>query len=161
MRRSFLSFVKGFFNSIFDGVEKITYEKMNEWAAIAWDQSLPIIKPLFRGTRRDPTLRAEISCLSESNFNVQALTLSVLKGMSKELKDFYDGIALITGERMELVASGNAIRNNIVLQKMIQEDYQKLLHIPTYKEEAAYGAALLAAEQKEHVGLKRFIRYQA
>lgn len=151
--------LKDFFNSLFDGNETITYEVMGKWAESAFNAHLPTTSPLFRGTRTNPSLRASITGLSENNFNAQTLTLSVLKGISKELKDFYDALTPLTGERTHLVAAGNAIRLNPVLRKIIQEDYGKQLHVPAHKEEAAFGAALLAAETLEEKDLKSFIRY--
>lgn len=149
--------LKDFFNSV--SKTEITYEQMNEWANGALNAHLPTTLPLFRGTRTDPTLRASITDLSENNFNAQTLTLSVLKGIGKELKDFYDALVPTTGKRKNLVGSGNAIRMNPVLRKIIEADYGTELKIPAHKEEAAFGAALLAAETLEKRDLKRFIRY--
>ena len=151
--------LKDFFNSLFDSEEKITYETMGKWAESAFNAYLPTTSTLFRGTRSDPNLRASITKLSENNFTAQTLTLSVLKGISGELKAFYDAILPLTGERKYLVAAGNAIRLNPVLRRILEEEYGKELHIPAHKEEAAFGAALLAAETLENKDLKSFIRY--
>ena len=149
--------LKDFFNSVSE--KEITYDTMNDWAKTALNKHLPTTNPLFRGTRTDPTLRASICNLSENNFNAQALTLSVLKGISSELKNFYSLITPITGKRTHLVGSGNAIRMNHVLKQIIETDYNMPLNIPAHKEEAAFGAALLAAETLENKSLKNFIHY--
>ena len=107
----------------------------------------------------NPSLRASICELSENNFNAQALTLSTLQGISKELKDFYDMLVPITGKRKNLIGSGNAIRMNPILRQIIETDYNAKLSIPFHKEEAAFGAALLAAETLENKNLKNFIHY--
>lgn len=153
--------LKDFFNSAFDGEEKITYEQMNAWAESAFNADLPTAYTLFRGTRKDPKKRASVIGLTENNFNAQALTLSVLKGISGELKDFYDVLSPIVGEKSNLVAAGNAIRMNPALRKIVEADYGKKLHIPAHKEEAAFGAALLAAETLENADFKHFIKYEA
>jgi sedoheptulokinase len=149
--------LKDFFNTISE--KEITYETMNNWAESALNAHLPTTYPLFRGTRTNPALRASICDLSENNFNAQTLTLSVLKGISKELKNFYDTIILITGKRAHLIGSGNAIRMNPVLRHIIETDYGMALNIPSHKEEAAFGAALLAAESFSNQSFKSFIRY--
>ena len=149
--------LKDFFNT--ESEKEISYETMNEWAKNALNAPLPTTSPLFRGTRTNPTLRASITELSENNFNAQALTLSTLKGISKELKDFYEQIAPITGKRKNLIGSGNAIRMNPVLRQIIETDYDAKLNIPAHKEEAAFGAALLAAETLKNKSLKEFIHY--
>ena len=149
--------LKDFFNTVSE--KEITYDIMNTWAKNALNGCLPTISPLFRGTRTNPALRASITNLSEKNFNAQALTLSTLKGISKELKDFYEQIASITNKRKNLIGSGNAIRMNPVLRQIIEADYDAKLQIPAHKEEAAFGAALLAAETLENKNLKSFIHY--
>jgi len=152
--------LKDFFNSMFDGEEVITYSKMNGWAKEALDKDLPTTNTFFRGTRATPDLRASVVGLSEKNFNAKALTLSVLKGINRELKDFYDLIAAVTGPRGMLIGSGNAIRMNPVLRDIIENDYGMRLNIPAHKEEAAFGAALISAEKFKNTGLKRFVKYE-
>lgn len=150
--------LKDFFNTVSE--KEITYETMNSWAQSALNAHLPTTYPLFRGTRTNPALRASICELSENNFNAQALTLSTLKGISKELQNFYDTIIPITGKHTHLIGSGNAIRMNPVLRQIIEIDYAMPLNIPLHKEEAAFGAALLAAEALENKNLKSFIHYE-
>ena len=149
--------LKDFFNTVSE--KEISYETMNGWAENAMNKDMPTTYTLFRGTRKDPLLRASITGISEKNFTAQALTLSVLKGISGELKDFYNELLPITGTRKKLVAAGNAIRMNPALRRIIQEDYGMPLNIPSHKEEAAFGAALIAAETLENHSLKSFIKY--
>lgn len=150
--------LKDFFNSVSE--KEITYRDMNAWAESALNAPLPTTSTLFRGTREHPELRASITGLSEKNFNAQALTLSVLQGISGEWKGFYDALVPIVGERKRLVGSGNAVRMNPVLRRIIETDYGASLQIPAHKEEAAFGAALLAAETLENADFKKFIRYE-
>ncbi len=151
--------LKDFFNSV--SQKEISYETMNDWAKNALDTNLhlPICNPLFRGTRKEPSMRASFTNLSVDNFNAQALTLSTLNGISQELKTFYDQLILITGKRKYLIGSGNAIRMNPVLRQIIENNYDTKLNVPAHKEEAAFGAALLSAETLENVSFKQFIKY--
>jgi sedoheptulokinase len=151
--------LKDFFNSVTGGNPQIDYDTMNDWAKDALKECLPTTTPLFRGTRANPDIRASITGLSETNFNAKALTLSTLNGISKELKDLYDQIVLITGKKSNLVGSGNAIRLNPVLREIIKSDYNADLKIPTHTEEAAFGVALIGAEQIEKTSLKKFVKY--
>ena len=151
--------LRDFYNSIFGGEEKITYEDMNEWAKEAYGGDTPSLSPLFRGTRTNPSLRATLTDISDTNFNARALTLATLKGISGELKNFYNMLTPVTRKRDNLIASGNAIRMNPTLRRIIEEDYGLSLKIPEHKEEAAFGAALVAAEVFEGKNLKKFIRY--
>ena len=149
--------LKDFFNSVSD--KEITYDQMNKWAESALSLDVPITSTLFKGTRADPNLKASINNLTEQNFSAPSLTLSVLKGISFELKQFYESLKPITGKRGKLIASGNAVRLNPVLCKIIEDDFKMKLCIPFHKEEAAFGAALIGAEAFEGKSLKEFIKY--
>ena len=149
--------LRDFFNSVSE--TEISFETMNEWAKSAFNADLPICYPLFRGTRQSPTLRASFTNLSVENFNAPAITLSTLYGISQELKNFYEQLIPITGKRKHLIGSGNGLRLNPVLRQIIEKDYDRKLNVPTHKEEAAFGAALLAAETFEKIGFKHFIQY--
>ncbi len=149
--------LRDFFNSISE--KEISFETMNEWAKSALNTNLPTCNPLFRGTRQSPTMRASFTNLSVDNFNASAITLSTLYGISQELKNFYNQLIPITGKRKHLIGSGNAIRLNPVLRQIIENDYDTKLKVPAHKEEAAFGAALLAAETFENIDFKQFIQY--
>ncbi len=150
--------LKDFFSSV--AGKEIPYSQMNEWAKQALNADLPLTSPLFRGTRENPSLRASVTGITDSNFNAPALAASVLKGISGELAAFYKKAEKVVGKRTTLVASGNAVRMNPVLQTILTEEYALPLSIPAHKEEAAFGAALLCAEAFEQRSLKQFIRYE-
>lgn len=150
--------LKDFFSSVLG--KEMDYSTMNEWAKQSLDKDVPPFLPLFRGTRENPEKRACWTGISENDFNAQALTGAVLLGIADELYAFYDKIKSATGERKTLIASGNGVRLNPVLQEIIKRQYALPLHIPKHKEEAAFGAALIAAETLENKSLKDFIRYE-
>lgn len=153
--------LKNFFNCIGAVFGKeISFEQMNEWAMSAINCPLPLTDTRFKGTREKPETRASIVNLSENNFTPQCLTLSVLKGINRELFELYENMTSAAEKRTVLIAAGNAVRKNRVLQTIIKEDFGLPLHIPVHEEEAAFGAALLAAEQYEGKRLIDFIRYK-
>lgn len=97
----------------------------------------------FHGTRVNPELRGSITNLSEDNFTPEGLTYGVLEGMARELYDLYGLMREGTDLRAEaLVASGNGLRMNPVLQEICKTMFGAELTLAPYKEEAACGAAL-------------------
>jgi len=79
------------------------------------------------------------------------------------MRFFYDQMpeALRAGER--LVGSGNALRKNAVLRKILSDTFEKEVLIPQYQEEASLGAAILAASvvssDKNIVDFQDLIKY--
>ena len=138
----------------------VDYARLNAWAREAKGKDAPTVLPQFRGTRSNPEARASVTGLSEKNFNAPALTLGVLKGISRELYDFYTAFEPLVGKKARLVGAGNAVRMNPVLREIIEEDYGLPLAVPAHTEEAAFGAALAAAEAFEGRSLKEFIQYE-
>jgi ribulose kinase len=49
------------------------------------------------------------------------------------------------GGKQKLVGSGNGLRENNVLAGCVAEEFGTALRVPLHREEAAFGAALLAA----------------
>lgn len=96
----------------------------------------------FCGTRNDPSVRGSVSNISEDNFTAADLAYSVLEGMSGELYDMYKN----GGKKAKmLVCSGNGIRKNTALRRIVSEMFGCEIKIPLYAEEASYGAALAAS----------------
>ncbi len=96
----------------------------------------------FCGTRNDPSVRGSISNISEDNFTAADLAYSVLESMSGELYDMYKN----GGKNAKmLVCSGNGIRKNSALRRIVSEMFGCEVKIPLYAEEASYGAALAAS----------------
>ncbi|MBQ2848802.1 MAG: hypothetical protein IJE74_11150 [Clostridia bacterium] len=96
----------------------------------------------FCGTRNDPSVRGSICNISEDNFTAADLAYSVLCGMSDELYLMYKNGGK---SAKELVCSGNGIRKNAALRKIVSEMFGCEIKIPFYAEEASYGAALAAS----------------
>lgn len=97
----------------------------------------------FNGTRTDPSLRGSIRNISTDNFTPQSLTYGVLKGIAGELYDMFAVMQKLTGIRADgLIASGNGVRKNAVLQRIFEELFDSKLYLAKHKEEAASGAAI-------------------
>lgn len=96
----------------------------------------------FCGTRNDPSIRGGIYNISENNFTAADIALSVLYGMSDELYKMYSG----GGKKADkLVCSGNGIRKNSALRRVVSEMFSCEIKIPLFEEEASFGAALAAS----------------
>lgn len=95
----------------------------------------------FCGTRNDPAVRGGIFNISENNFTAGNIALSVLTGMSDELYQMYKKGGKQTAK---LVCSGNGIRKNKSLRRVVSEMFGCEIMIPLFEEEASFGAALAA-----------------
>ena len=93
----------------------------------------------FCGTRADPTVRASFTNISQENFTAGDMTVSLLYAIADELHSMYSG-----GECENIVCSGNGIRKNPALQKVVSEVFGAKIKIPFNTEEASYGVALAA-----------------
>ena len=122
------------------------YEVMNRLAAeVAPGADGLRCEPLFSGTRLDPTVRGSITGLSPHNFTARHLALAVLEGMARSLHDGYAAIRQITGRsQTKLIAAGNGLRENPLLANIVSQSFGLPITCTAHREEAAYGAALIA-----------------
>ena len=131
---------------------------MSRLAEEAYETSL-IVNTQFQGTRENPEERGSILNISEDNFTPGGLIVGVLQGISRELYDMYSAIQAETGEqgplpadsesetgdkRAVIIGSGNGLRRNPLLQRIIEEMFDAQLAISDLEEEAACGAAWAA-----------------
>ena len=96
----------------------------------------------FDGTRENPGLRGSVSNISVDNFTPGNLVYGVLSGMAEELWQLYCSIG--PGQESggkQLLASGNGLRKNIWLQRIMSERFGMPLSVSDRTEEAACGAA--------------------
>jgi sedoheptulokinase len=151
------------------GIYKVTrtdelYAIMNEAAKKVYGEEDNLaIDTRFRGTRKDPKIRGAIRNIGVSNFTVGHLALGILRGICNEMKSFYDEVPDEWKESGCLIGSGNAIRKNPLLRKILSDTFKKEVLIPKYEEEASIGAALLAASiidrRKSLPEIQNLIRY--
>lgn len=100
---------------------------------------------LFCGTRENPDERASITSLGLDNFTPGHFIYGVMHGMADELYSMYEkGISVCDERPCQLIASGNGIRKNVALQRIVSEIFKMELKIPKHKEEAAYGSAIFS-----------------
>lgn len=103
-------------------------------------------EPFFAGTRAQPELRGEWTGVSTTNFTPAHFTRALLEGMARTFRAGAGRIlAMLREPRAVLVGAGNGLRENAVLARIVAEEMGQPLHVVTHSEEAAYGAALLAA----------------
>lgn len=100
------------------------------------------VNTAFIGTRDNPSLRGSVQNLGLDNFSPGHLIYGVLYGITEELYNMY--LPCREAGHTYVVGSGNGLRKNLALQKIISEVFGLPLRIPAHKEEAAYGAVLYA-----------------
>ena len=98
------------------------------------------VSTAFVGTRENPTLRGHVKNIGLDNFTPGHLIYGVLDAISGELYNMYSPCP--DKAHSCVVGSGNGLRKNTALQKIISEMFGMPLMIPAHKEEAAYGAML-------------------
>jgi len=165
------SALNGFFKEVgrvFFGVkdDEELYDRMNRLASEVPPGSDGLVcEPFFTGTRLDPDLRGTWRGMSESNFTAGHMTRALLEGIARTFMILYaamlqEGVSL----RECLAGSGNAIRRNPLLTEILSDTFSMPVMIPGHGEEAAFGAALLAAlgcgEFKDIEEAARLVRYE-
>ncbi len=100
---------------------------------------------LFCGTRENPVARAKVGNLGIDNFTPGHFIYGVMNGMAQELGEMYEkGLSVCKEKPCQLIASGNGIRKNKTLQRIVSEYFGMEIKIPKHKEEAAYGSAIFS-----------------
>ena len=105
-------------------------------------QSRLRVDPRFAGTRLDPGLRGSVTGLGTDNFTPAHLLWGLVEGMADELYAYYRS----GGQARDLlVGAGNGLRKNDALRLALERRFGMPLAISSYGEEAARGAAKIAA----------------
>ncbi len=127
-------------------VQGEVYEAMNRLAAEVQAGADGLsCEPFFSGTRLAPGLRASWTGLSAANFTPGHLARALLEGMARAFAASQGRIAALSGRAPALlVGSGNGLRANPLLGRIIASAFGLPLVVPAHREEAAFGAALLA-----------------
>jgi sugar (pentulose or hexulose) kinase len=102
-------------------------------------------EPWFYGTRHREDLRASITGAAASNFTPGHLARAVLEGIARSLRRGYSALLRHRDPARTLVGAGNGLRENPLLADLVATEFGLTLMWPAHREEAAYGAALLAA----------------
>ncbi len=130
---------------LFAGAEAdVDWETMNAIEA----ESLPgrlVVDTRFSGTRSDPLVRGRIDNIGVDTFTPEHLVVGVREGIAAELLDFFERVPRERRARIAtLVGSGNAIRMNPALRLLFAQRIGMPMHVPAHREEASFGAALIA-----------------
>ena len=97
----------------------------------------------FLGERHDPSLRGSIHGITLSNFSIGALARGLARSIVQNLHAMLPPEVL--EDRTRIVGSGNALRRAPLLQRMAEDVFGLPLVLVDGREEAATGAALVAA----------------
>ena len=103
------------------------------------DKSTLFVDTRFAGTRKNPEICGNISGITTENFNPSQLTLGVLEGMATELFQMYEHMG---AKKCGIVGSGNAVRKNPALIKVLERCFDSKMKVPSHSEEASVGAAM-------------------
>ena len=146
------AWLRDFFRQIGDAffgqaAETDLYDMMNQLAARIPPGSNGLrCEPLFTGTRTEPDRRGLWSGVGTANFTPGHMARALLEGLASQFLELYRQMeALDAGNRTKLVGAGNGIRKNALLRSILQDTFEMRMAVPEHKEEAAFGAALLAA----------------
>ena len=121
------------------------YSILNQLAEKEQDD-LPVTDTRFCGTRQQPELRGCIANISDTNLTCSSLVRSTLIGMAEELYGYYTlALPHIANKPSAANASGNAVKRNLALQRILENRFALPLRLSPYGEDAAAGAALYSA----------------
>ena len=120
------------------------FERLNHLGAHAAG-GLTIV-PQFLGERYDESLRGSISGIDLQNFDLGRISRGLARGIIANLAGMFPASTL--RDRTGIVGSGNALRRNHLLREMAVEVLGLPIRICDRREEAACGAALLAAHRR-------------
>lgn len=110
------------------------------------------VETLFDGTRQHPDKRGCITNVSVSNLTPENVILGFLRGICRELYDFYDLLpGHIRRDKDILVGSGNGIRKNPLLCQSLEESFKCRLYVSEHQEEAALGACICGLVGGGHI----------
>lgn len=111
------------------------------------------VDTLFDGTRQHPEKRGKIMNISRQNWNPENLIRGFLEGMSQELYDFYQLLPDSVREKKTiLVGSGNGIKKNPLLCRILEERFNCHLQVSSCREEAALGACICGMVGNGYIG---------
>jgi len=127
--------------------DRFPYQEMTELAAAARPGSGGLeFVPTFSGTRANPRQTGSLTGMTPENLTPENFVRSLLEGMARGFRQAYDQVVDITGRRQKtLVGAGNGLRENPVLAQAVMSEFGMTPRLGQYREEAARGAAVLAA----------------
>jgi len=124
--------------------EKNLYKMMDAFE-LDFNTNEIICTPLFRGDRGSDNVTASFGHITAANFTPENMIKSLVQGMVGELHQFYEVLpAEVKAARSGVVGSGNGVRKNRHLRRVIELMYTRPLRITESTEESSLGAAINA-----------------
>lgn len=122
------------------------YEKMNEAGLEAYSRGAEGLSfdTRFRGTRNEPQLRGSVTGISSSNLKPGNLIVALLRGICEELHECFSSIPNVQEKEGPIYASGNGVRLNPLMPRLLEDTFGRSIIIPDNREEASTGAAKAA-----------------
>ncbi|MCB1020176.1 MAG: hypothetical protein KDC27_09610 [Acidobacteria bacterium] len=121
------------------------YARLAELAsALPADNDGLVARPVFRGSRRRPSERGSFQGVTFDNFTPGHVARAVLEGIAAGLYEFVESAGNAAPRAQRIIATGNALRRNPLLVAALERRFGLPVWTPDHREEAAYGAALLA-----------------
>lgn len=129
--------------------EEVVYARLQTLLTDSPDDAAGLLCiPYFRGTRAEPQLRAAFQGVSHDNFTPGNVGRAVVNGIAAGMETFYRLASTVDPwPAQRIIATGNAVRRNPPLTQRISDVIGLPIDAPVHREEAAYGAALLAGVQ--------------
>lgn len=129
----------------FTGVKINAYEGMRRLGELCQETALRI-NPALYGMRGEQTAFGYAENLTADNFHPADFIRAYVAGMAEELYQLYCSFPEELKEgRRRLAASGNGIRKNVLLKEELEKRFGLPVQFCGLQEEAAAGAAMLAA----------------
>jgi sedoheptulokinase len=122
--------------------KNIIYKKLDAMALNCDGSPLDVCSS-FLGERHNSSLKGSIRSVDLSNFSLQNLSAAVMVSILRNLKDMMP--AELLSSRKRIIGSGNGIRRLKAMHKFAEEIFDMPVIVNEESEEAALGAALLAA----------------
>ncbi len=142
--------LKNFFKNVYYHITKleiddeVVFDAMKR--SVEQKSAFPIIhSPLFKGTRKNPHLKASFEMIDLDNFTMGNMVESVIDGVVRELYDFVDKSDTTTFSIDRIVATGNGVRKNHLFSKSIEKMFQVKPVVANVNDGAAIGAALVGS----------------
>lgn len=120
----------------------------------------PVVRTTFAGTRKDPSKRGEIREISMDNLTLGDLQMGFINGVAQELAELWYRLrdARKGADIRWLVGTGNALRRSELLQRALEERFALPLTLAPDREEAAYGAAVIAYAGAADIGIREAMK---
>lgn len=130
--------------------EKLLLDRLDALALEVDGESAPVVAPHFLGERHNPAEFGSITGITLENFTLPNLARGLAAGIVRNLGGSFPPEFYRNRERV--VGSGNCVRFCGSIRREIERQFDLPLEIRSVREEAAVGAARLAARSVRKAG---------